>query len=173
MKLYIWQSTYRCQLERGLLLANNTHLKSRPQHGTSYLLNADHACEQSTCGNTATARFTPQAGKGSRGSLWPDGTQRARGPRGLLYQSALKMSFAVSNQVFLFFFLFLFKQQHYLLRSHFLTLFVQVRTSKIILVSQKIENLGLPLELLLGIPKFLFLFWLWFHKPEGKLWVCK
>ena len=36
----MWQSTYHCQLEGGLLLANNTHLKSRPQHGTSYLLNA-------------------------------------------------------------------------------------------------------------------------------------
>lgn len=96
IKFCIGQSTHHCQLEQALLLGNNTHLKSRPRHGTSYLLNADHGCEQNRCGNTATARFTLQAGKDSGGSLWPNCAEIQR-PYGHLYQLVLKMSFAVSD----------------------------------------------------------------------------
>lgn len=64
-----WQFTHPCQLEQGLLLAYNTHLKSRPRNWKSYLLNTDHVCEHSRCGNVATARSTLQAGKDFGGSL--------------------------------------------------------------------------------------------------------
>lgn len=65
MKFCIWQSTHHCQLEQGLLLVNNTHIKSRPRYRTSYLLNTDYVCEHSRCGNVATARSMLQAGKDS------------------------------------------------------------------------------------------------------------
>lgn len=78
-KICIWQSTHHCQLEQGLLLANNTHLKSRPWYEMGYLLNVDPVCEHSRCGNAAAARFTLQAGKDSGGSLGLDCAERFRG----------------------------------------------------------------------------------------------